>query len=66
MCFAIPYKVIKVNKNNVLIEGGQTVRLGKELSVQKGDYLRVIGKIAVEVLRREDGLKIRQLIKRLN
>lgn len=66
MCFSIPYKVIKVNKNNVLIEGGQTVRPGKELSVQKGDYLRVIGEVAVDVLRREEGLKIRQLIKKLN
>lgn len=66
MCFSIPYKVLKISNNSVLIEGGKTVRLGKDLKVKKGDYLRVTGEIAVGKLTPSEGLKIRQLIKSLN
>ena len=66
MCFSIPYKVLKVEKNNALIEGGQTVRLGKEIKVKESEYLRIIGNVAVGKLTKAEGLKVRQLIKKLN
>ncbi|MFC1626833.1 hypothetical protein ACFL1P_01365 [Patescibacteria group bacterium] len=66
MCFAIPYKVEKIINGKVLIEGGKEVTLGKELTVQIGGYVRVVGNIAVDTLTKKEGLKIRQLIKSLN
>lgn len=64
MCFSIPFKVSKIEKNTAFLEGGKTVRIGKELQVKKGEYLRVIGNIAVGVLTKSEGLKIRQFIKK--
>ena len=66
MWFSIPYKVLKVEKNDALIEGGQTVRLGKEIKVKENEYLRVIENVAVGRLTKAEGLKVRQLIKKLN
>ncbi len=66
MCFTIPVKILKIDRNNALIEGGHTVRIGKELTANVGDYLQIQGKIAVGVLSNREGLKIRQLIKSLN
>ena len=67
MCFAIPYRVLKIRDNFALIEGNQKVKLGKELSrVEVGDYLRIVGDVAVDVLPKIQGLKIRKLIKKLN
>ena len=66
MCFAVPYKVLAVEKNNVLIEGNKTVRIGNELKVKTGEFLQVIGNIAVSKLSQKEGLKIRKLIKSLN
>lgn len=66
MCFSVPYKVLKINKKTALIEGGRKIRIGKDLKVKKGDYLRVTGNIAVGVLTKQEGEKIRQLIKNLN
>ncbi len=66
MCFTIPMKVLKTERNNALIEGGHTVRIGKELTARPGDYLQIQGKMAVGVLSKSEGLKIRQLIKSLN
>jgi len=66
MCFSIPLKVKKVEGSIALLEGGKTVRLGKELSVKPGEYLRVTGNIAVGKLSKIEGQKIRRLIKSLN
>ncbi len=66
MCFSIPYKVIKIDKDTALIEGGYTVRIGKELTANVGDYLQIQGKMVVGVLSSSEGLKIRKLIKSLN
>ncbi|OGG26359.1 hypothetical protein A2960_03440 [Candidatus Gottesmanbacteria bacterium RIFCSPLOWO2_01_FULL_39_12b] len=66
MCFSIPLKVLKAVNNYVLIEGGQTVRLGNEIKVKKGDFLQVAGNMAVGKLSKSQGLKIRKLIKKLN
>lgn len=67
MCFTIPYKIVDVEKKTVIIENGRKIYLGKIKSkVQKGDYVRCVGEIAVDVLSDKDGLAIRQLIKSLN
>lgn len=66
MCFSIPYKIIWVDKNSALIEGGKIVKLGKDLKAKKGDYLQIIGEVAIGSLTRFQGLKIRKLIKTLN
>lgn len=66
MCFSIPYRVIKVYKKTALIEDGRKIRMGEDLKIKKGDYLRVIGNVAVGVLTKLEGEKIRKLIKDLN
>lgn len=66
MCFSIPYKVISVKKDTAFLESGKVIRLGQELKVKKGEYVQVLGDIAVGRLGRSEGLKIRKLIKKLN
>lgn len=66
MCFSIPSKVLQVEKGRALIEGGKTVRMGKDLKVTAGEYLQIIGNVAVVKLTKSEGLKIRKLIKKLN
>ncbi len=66
MCFSIPFKVLKIQKNNALIEGGLTVKLGKELKVKIGDYLQIVGDVAQARISKTQGLKIRKLIKSLS
>lgn len=66
MCFSIPVKVLKVEKNIALIEGGKTVRIGKDLKVTAGEYLQITGNVAIGKLTKSEGLKIRKLIKKLN
>ncbi|OGG12653.1 hypothetical protein A3D77_04010 [Candidatus Gottesmanbacteria bacterium RIFCSPHIGHO2_02_FULL_39_11] len=66
MCFSIPAKIIAINGSSALIEGGKSVKIGKDLKVKKGEYLRVVGSVAVEKLSKTEGLKIRKLLKSLN
>lgn len=66
MCFSIPRKIIKVKNSRAFLEGGKSVKIGSELSVKSGDYVQIFGEVAVSKLSRYQGLKIRQLIKRLN
>lgn len=66
MCFSVPYKVLKVGKNIALLEGDKTIKIGKELSVKPGEYLRIAGDVAISTLSKSEGLKVRKLIKSLN
>ena len=66
MCFSIPYKVLEVKKEGVLIEGEKIVKLDKELKVKKGEYIRIRGNVIVDKLTKSEGLKIRNLIQSLN
>jgi hydrogenase maturation factor len=66
MCFSIPYKVVKVGKDNVIIEGGKVIRIDHEIDIKKGSYVQVVGDVVVDALTRENGLRVRKLIKRLN
>lgn len=66
MCFSIPYQVISVRKSIAEIETGVKVRLSKDMSVKKGDFIRIVGNVAVDYLPQKAGLRIRRLIKSLN
>ena len=66
MCFSVPCKVIKVAKDKALLEGNKSVKIGSDLKVARGDYLQVLGDVAVGRLSKMQGLKIRRLIKSLN
>ena len=66
MCFAVPYKVLQVQKNTALIENGQKITLGTDIKVKKGDYLQILGNVAVGSISKTAGLKVRKLIKNLN
>jgi hydrogenase maturation factor len=66
MCFSIPYQVLDVTNNHAIIEGNRKIALGKEIHVKKGEYIQVLGSIAVGKLSKAEGLKIRKLVKSLN
>ena len=65
MCFAIPYKVEKTEKDIAIVEGGKRVKFGNNFSVKKGDYLQVMGNIAVGKISKVEGMRIRSLIKNI-
>lgn len=66
MCFSIPYKVIKIDDDIAVVEGGKIVRIDKKIDMKKYGYVQVVGNVAVSSLSKTEGLKIRKLIKRLN
>jgi hypothetical protein len=66
MCFSIPYKILSIKDNIAIIEDGRKILIGSEISANKGEYLRIIGNIAVGKLTKKEGLKIRKYIKLLN
>ena len=66
MCFTVPVKVMKVIGNKAVIEGGRTIALSSDLSVKEGEYLQVVGDVAVNRLSRKEGIKIRLMIKSLS
>lgn len=63
MCFAIPYRVEKVDRDSAVVEGGRRVKLGGMFRVNRGDYLQVMGSIAVGKIKKTEGQRIRNLIK---
>lgn len=66
MCFSIPMKVLKVEKDTATVEGGKTVRFDKSLQINSGDFVLLTGNLIIDKLSKENSLKIRRLIKRLN
>lgn len=66
MCFTIPLKVLSVHQKTALVEGQKVVKLGNEIQVKKGEYLQIVGDVAVEKISSDKGLEIRKLIKSLN
>ena len=63
MCFAIPYKVLKVDRDTAIVEGGKKVKFGNSFQVKAGDYLQVMGSVAIGKIAKDEGLQIRNLIK---
>ncbi|OGG00258.1 hypothetical protein A3D78_02080 [Candidatus Gottesmanbacteria bacterium RIFCSPHIGHO2_02_FULL_39_14] len=63
MCFSIPYRVEKIKNGTAIIEGRKKVKVGREIRVKKGEYLQVMGNLAVAKISKKEGLKIRNLIK---
>lgn len=66
MCFSIPLKVTKIEGNKAIIEGGKIAGFDNTLHIHRGDYVRLTGDVIVDKLSKENGVKIRRLIKRLN
>jgi hydrogenase maturation factor len=66
MCFSIPYKVLGIKNNIATVEGGKKIFIDESIKVNKGEYLRITGNIAVGKLTEKEGIKIRKIIKRLN
>lgn len=66
MCFSIPVRVIKVNKEAIYLETGKTIPIDPFIHVKKGSYVRISGKAIVDCLTKEEGDSIRQLIAELN
>jgi hypothetical protein len=66
MCFAIPYLVLDVKEKYAIIEGGKKILLGKQLTVQTGEYVQVVGNVAVGKLTKTQGKNVRSIIKQLN
>lgn len=65
MCFAIPYRVTKIDGNNATIEDGRIITLGAELTVQPGMYVEIAGNIAVSAMSQKTGDSIRTYIKEI-
>ena len=66
MCFSIPARVTAFNKKGyVVVEGGKRVMIDKDIRIKPGDYVRVIGDVAVDILPAKQGLQVRKLIRSL-
>lgn len=65
MCFAIPYRIKKRKGNKATLEDGQIIDVNNNMSLQKGDYVRLAGNVIVDTLSKQEGTKIRHLIKSL-
>lgn len=66
MCLAIPMKVIKVDKENAIVEcGGITREVNIQFltNVKKGDYVIVHAGFAIEKLNRKEAEKTLKIIK---
>lgn len=66
MCFSIPLKVTHIQGGQATVEGGRVVRLDDKMQITKGDFVQITGDLIVDKITRENGLKIRRMIKRLN
>lgn len=66
MCFSVPLKVLGVKKRRAKLEGGLEVSFDNNMIVKKGQYVRVLGNVAVDALTVSQGQRVRHLIKSLN
>lgn len=66
MCFSIPLKVLEVKNQQAIVEGDKKIVIGKDILVKKGEYLQVVGNMAVGRLTKIEGQRVRKLIKSLN
>lgn len=65
MCFSIPFQVIKVGKNYLMLEGGKKAILEKDMKIKKGEFVRLTGNIVVDKLSAKQGTKLRKTIYQL-
>ncbi|HLD27060.1 MAG TPA: hypothetical protein VJB63_03835 [Patescibacteria group bacterium] len=65
MCFAIPYKIKKKEKNTATLEDGRIIQLNRKMELEKGDYIRLIGDVIVDTISKQEGMKIRRFISSL-
>ena len=65
MCFSIPYKILKIKANSVIIEDGREISNIGFPTLKSGDYIRLAGGQIDEVIEKREGFEIRKLIKKL-
>lgn len=66
MCLAIPNKVIKIEKNQAIVQsGGHEHRVNLDLvkNIKVGDYLLIHDKLAINKLGKTEAKKILKIIK---
>ncbi len=66
MCFAVPLKIEKINKDKLTMEGGRVVKKVLTDEVKIGDYLVCQHDLAVEKISKKEALIMRKAIKGVN
>lgn len=66
MCFAIPYRIQKRNGDKATLEDGRIIDVHHNTSLEIGSYVRLAGDVIVDTLSKQEGIKIRHLIKSLH
>jgi len=61
MCFAIPKRVIKIEKNTAITEDNRRVMLGA-VKTRIGDYLLIYGTIAIEKINKKRAEAFRKVL----
>lgn len=65
MCFAIPKQIKKVTNSSAITEDNMTINTGT-LDVATGDYVLVYGNMAVDKIDKNQALKTRQTISKID
>ena len=65
MCLSIPLRVLTVKGGKATIEGNTLVRLDMALRVTPGDYVTVLGGVAVGMLSKSEGARVRKYLRSL-
>ena len=63
MCFAVPLRVKKIDKDKLVMESGREVKSVLTETIKIGDYLVCQHDLAVEKVSKKEALAMRQAIK---
>lgn len=65
MCFAVPGKVLSIDKNRIFIEYGDEIREASAsiVDVAVGDYVIVSKKVVIKKISESDAKRILELLK---
>ncbi len=61
MCFALPKQIQTIDGSKAILQDGSLVKLGN-IKAQPGDYILVIGPLAVEKISRKKAMDMLALI----
>jgi hydrogenase maturation factor len=65
MCLSVPLRVVRVRDKNATVEGDISVQLTDDLRVRVGDYLQLVGGVAVGSLSKKEGARVRKYLQSL-
>ncbi len=63
MCFAVPLRIEKIDKDELVMESGRVAKAVLTEEVKIGDYLVCQHDLAVEKISKKEALAMRQAIK---